>query len=205
MTANETLSTSASDSQSDTPNTSPRSADQTLAVSADGTPRPVAHAMLAAFAASQFALISGFWYGMIGLSKIDWSRFSGHLIAPEASDVTRYLLGYLATSINGFVFGLAYAFLIRPLLPLPSTRLGNFITGQLVGVGMSVVGLLWWTPGNFPDFHPGFFSHGLGMDIIIGTFVWHGAFFLQLTSFLDALGNRPWSVPRVGPAARFGK
>ncbi|MFH0178766.1 hypothetical protein ACIA6D_43710 [Streptomyces cacaoi] len=153
--------------------------------------------MLAAFAAIQFALISGFWYRMIGLEKIDWSRFSGFLIAPQADDVTKYLLGYVASSINGLVFGLAYAYLIRPLIPLPSTRFGNFIAGQVIGVGMSVVALLWWTPANFPEFHPGFFSHALGVKIIIGTFVWHSALFLQLTSFLDALGTRPWTVRRT--------
>ncbi|MFE7841917.1 hypothetical protein ACFU53_39440 [Streptomyces sp. NPDC057474] len=205
MTATGTSSPSAFDSASEPPNAALALTDGIQAGSPDGSTRPVAHAALAAFAAIQFALISGFWYGMIGLDKVDWSRFGGHLIAPEASDVTRYLLGYMASSINGFIFGLAYAFLIRPLLPFSSTRLGNFIAGQLVGVGLSVVALVWWTPGNFPEFHPGFFSHALGWKIIVGTFVWHGAFFLQLTSFLDALGTRPWSVPRVGLAAKFGK
>lgn len=186
MTATETLSPSPTSGGISTP---------------DGSTSPIGHAMLAAFIAIQFALISGFWYAMIGLDKVDWSRFSGFLIAPEAGDVTRYLLGYAASSINGFIFGLAYAFLIRPLLPLPSTRLGNFIAGQMVGVGMSVVALAWWTPLNFPEFQPGFFSHGLGIKLIIGTFVWHAAYFLQLTSFLDALGNRAWSVRRSDHAS----
>jgi hypothetical protein len=179
------------------PQSAPRSnAGEALLDSPDGTTRPVAHAMLAAFAAIEFALISGFWYRMLGLQPIDWSRFNGYLIAPQAGDVPRYLLGYLACSVNGFIFGLAYAYLIRPLLPLPVTRFGNFIAAQAVGVGMSVVALLWFTPLNFPDFHPGFFSTGFGWKLIIGTFVFHGAFFLQLSSFLDALGSKPWS-PRL--------
>lgn len=175
-----------------------------LADTADGSPRPVAHAMLAAFAAIQFALISGFWYRMIGLEKIDWSRFNGFLIAPQAGDVTKYVLGYAACSINGFIFGLAYAYLVRPLLPLPSTRFGNFIAGQVVGAGMSVVALLWFTPMNFPELHPGFFSQGFGWKLIVGTFVFHGAYFLQLTSFLDALGSKPWSVRPFGRTSAKG-
>lgn len=170
------------------------SAEAALPDTMDGSTRPVAHAMLAAFAAIQFALISGFWYRMIGLEKIDWSRFNGFLIAPQAGDVTKYVLGYVACSINGFIFGLAYAYLVRPLLPLPSTRFANFIAGQVVGVGMSVLALLWFTPMNFPEWHPGFFSQGFGWKLVVGTFVFHGAFFLQLTSFLDALGSKPWSV-----------
>ena len=83
----------------------------------DGTSHPLPHAVLASFFGIQFALISGFWYGMVGLGKIDWSRFSGFLIAPKAGDTTQYLLGYLACSINGTIFGLAFLYLIRPLIP----------------------------------------------------------------------------------------
>jgi hypothetical protein len=171
-------------------------AEAALPDSPDGTTRSLPHAMLAAFIAIEFALISGFWYKMIGLQQIDWSRFNGFLIAPQAGDVSKYLLGYLACSVNGFIFGMAYAYLVRPLLPLPTTRFGNFIGAQAFGVGMSVVALLWFTPLNFPAFHPGFFSTGFGWKLIVGTFVFHGAFFLQLTSFLDAFGKKPWS-PRL--------
>ncbi|MER5436226.1 hypothetical protein [Streptomyces sp. NPDC002588] len=200
MTATEMLPSASSDPQG----AAQASTGAAVPATADGSSRPVAHAMLAAFAAIQFALISGFWYRMIGLQKIDWSRFNGFLIAPQAGDVTKYVLGYVACSINGFIFGLAYAYLVRPLLPLPSTRFGNFIAGQAVGVGMSVVALLWFTPMNFPEFHPGFFSQGFGWKLIVGTFVFHGAFFLQLTSFLDALGSRPWSVRLIGRTAAKG-
>jgi hypothetical protein len=162
--------------------------------SQDGTPRALPHAVLAAFIAIEFALISGFWYGMVDLGKIDWSRFSGYLIAPKAADVTQYLIGYLASSINGTIFGLAFLYLIRPLIPVPSTRIGNFIAGQITGVCLSVIALAWWTPANFPDFHPGAFSSNLGAKIIIGTFVWHAVYFLQLTSFSDAFGRHQWKA-----------
>ena len=85
--------------------------------SQDGSRHPLGHAMLSAFIAIQFALVSGFWYQMVGLGKIDWARFSGYLIAPKAADVTQYLLGYLASSVNGFIFGLVFVYLIRPLIP----------------------------------------------------------------------------------------
>jgi hypothetical protein len=162
----------------------------------DGSRHALPHAMLSAFIAIQFALISGFWYQMVGLGKIDWARFSGFLIAPNAPDVTQYLLGYLASSINGFIFGLVFAYLIRPVIPLPNSRIANFLAGQVAGVGLSLVALAWWTPANFPAFHPGVFSTGLGAKIIIGTFVWHAVYFFNLTSFLDALGPRPWAPPR---------
>ena len=200
MTATEALTPAPSE-----PHRTPLpSAVEPLMDTADGTTRPVAHAMLAAFAAVQFAAISGFWYRMIGLEKIDWSRFNGFLIAPHATDLQKFLLGYGAVSINGFIFALAYAYLVRPLLPLPSTRFGNFIAGQVVGVGMSVVALLWFTPLNFPEFHPGFFSQGFGWKLMVGTFVYHGAFFLQLTSFLDVLGRKPWSVRLMARTAAQG-
>ena len=163
----------------------------------DGTLRALPHALLASFIAIEFALISGFWYGMIGLGKIDWSRFSGFLIAPKAADVTQYLLGYLASSINGTIFGLAFLYLIRPVIPLPSTRIGNFAAGQIMGVVLSVIALAWWTPANFPEFHPGVFSSNLGVKIIIGTFVWHAVYFLQLTFFSDAFGKHQWKAKGI--------
>lgn len=164
----------------------------------DGTSHPLPHAVLASFIGIQFALISGFWYGMIGLGKIDWSRFSGFLIAPKAGDTTQYLLGYLACSINGTIFGLVFLFLIRPLVPFLPSRLGNFLAGQGMGVVLSVVALAWWTPANFPEFHPGTFSSHLGSKIIIGTFVWHAVYFLQLTSFSDAFGPHQWKARGIG-------
>ncbi len=162
--------------------------------SQDGTSRPLTHAVLASFFGIQFALISGFWYQMVNLGKIDWARFSGFLIAPKAGDTTQYLLGYLACSINGTILGLAFLYLVRPLIPVPSSRLGNFVAGQLMGVVLSVIALAWWTPANFPEFHPGTFSSGLGSKIVIGTFVWHAVYFLQLTSFSDAFGSHQWKA-----------
>jgi hypothetical protein len=35
---------------------------------------------------------------------------------------------------------------------------------------------------------PGVFSTGPGAEIVIGTFAWHAACFINLTGFLDALG-----------------
>jgi hypothetical protein len=131
---------------------------------------------------------------MVGLGKIDWSRFSGFLIAPKESDITQYLVGYLASSINGTIFGLAFLYLIRPLIPIPSTRIGNLVSGQIMGVVLSVIALAWWTPANFPQFNPGVFSSNLGVKIIIGTFVWHAVYFLQLTCFSDAFGKHQWKA-----------
>lgn len=162
--------------------------------SQDGTRHALAHAVLASFVAIEFALISGFWYGMVNLGKIDWSRFSGFLIAPKAGDTTQYLVGYLASSINGTIFGLAFLYLIRPLIPVASSRIGNLVAGQIMGVVLSVIALVWWTPANFPEFHPGAFSANLGAKIIIGTFVWHAVYFLQLTSFIDAFGKHQWKA-----------
>jgi hypothetical protein len=173
---------------------SPQVIEEPLVDTQDGTLRALPHALLAAFLAIEFALISGFWYGMIGLGKIDWSRFSGFLIAPKASDITQYLVGYLASSINGTIFGLAFLYLIRPLIPIPSTRIGNFVSGQIMGVVLSVIALAWWTPANFPQFNPGVFSSNLGVKIIIGTFVWHAVYFLQLTCFSDAFGKHQWKA-----------
>jgi hypothetical protein len=164
--------------------------------SQDGSRQPLPHAMLAAFLAIQFALISGFWYRMLNLGQIDWPRFNGHLIAPKASDVTQYLLGYVASSVNGFIFGLIFIFLLRPLIPVRAGRIGNFLVGQAMGLVLSFLTVVWWIPANFPDFKVGAFSHHLGAKPIIGTFIWHAAFFLTLTSLLDAFGNRPWQAAK---------
>jgi hypothetical protein len=165
--------------------------------SQDGSRYPLPHAMLASFISIQFALISGFWFHMIGLVKIDWPRFNGHLIAPAAPDVIQYLLGYLASSVNGFIFGLVFIYLIRPLIPVRAARVNNFLVGQAVGLVLSIVTCVWWIPGNFPEFHVGFFSGNLGSKIIIGTFIWHVAFFINLTSFTDAFGKRPWTSAKL--------
>ncbi len=145
----------------------------------------LATAMIASFVAIEVAMITGAWYGMVGLDKIDWARFNGLLLIPEGSDLAQLTFGWFIVSVNGFIFGLIFVYLIRPVLPFPLTPWGNFAAGQLVGAVMSTLALLWWTPGNFPQFDPGFFSNNLGWKVHAGTYLWHAVFFFHLTSFYD--------------------
>ena len=89
--------------------------------------------------------------------------------------------------LTGICFSLTYCFLIFPRFRGKNTVGGNVTKGVIFGLVLATISALWWVPQLFPDFHPGFFSHNLGWNTVIGIYLWHIIYGLNLGAFYSPL------------------
>lgn len=150
-------------------------------------------ALVAAVVSTHMATVTGYWYRMIGFVNgqgyvtLDWPAFNGFLIMPKASPWEQWVSGFLLHSLTGICFGLIYAYLIHPRLPLPNTMWGNMGKALIWGGILAVISALWWTPANFPEFNPGFLALNLGWKTTVGIFIWHVVYGVHLGAFYNPL------------------
>lgn len=152
-------------------------------------------ALVAAVVSTHMATVTGYWYQMIGFKNgegfvtLDWPAFNGLLIRPQATlfGAEQFVAGALFHTLTGICFGLIYAFLIHPRLPLPNTMWGNLGKALIWGEFLALVSALWWVPANFPAFNPGFLSLNLGVKTTVGIFIWHAVYGVHLGAFYNPL------------------
>ena len=155
----------------------------------------IAYGLLAAFVATHMATVSGYWYKIIGIPTLGWPQFNGilllvHPCGPDgcgASATQQFWAGSVYHFLTGICFGLIYVFLIHPLLPLRSTFFGNIGKGLIWGAVLATLSALLWVPRNFPEFDPGFFTNNLGWKTVLGIFVWHAVYGLNLGALYNPL------------------
>src|SRR5712691_9543627 len=89
----------------------------------------VSAALLASFVATHIATVSGYWYKIIGIPVLGWPQFNGILLlghtGAHATGTEQFWAGSIYHYMTGICYGLIFAFLIHPLLPLRNTVLGN--------------------------------------------------------------------------------
>src|ERR1041385_8816007 len=159
-------------------------------------------ALVAAIVATHMATITGYWYQMIGFTNgngfvtLDWPAFNGLLILPKGQPLEQFIVGAIFHTLTGICFGLIYAFLIHPRLPLKNTTMGNLGKALIWAAVLALISALWWVPANFPAFNPGFLSLNLGLKTTIGIFLWHLIYGIHLGAFYN-----PTSVPVEKAAA----
>lgn len=153
-------------------------------------------ALVAAIVSTHMATVTGYWYRMIGFDPanknfytLDWPAFNGLLIRPGATLFSweQWVAGFLMHSLTGICFGLIYAYLIHPRLPLPNTMWGNMGKALIWGEFLALVSALWWVPSLFPAFNPGFLSLNLGWRTTVGIFIWHAVYGIHLGAFYNPL------------------
>jgi len=155
----------------------------------------IAYGLLAAFVATHMATVSGYWYKIIGIPTLGWPQFNGilllvHPCGPDgcgASATQQFWAGSVYHFLTGICFGLIYVFLIHPLLPVRSTFFGNIGKGLIWGAVLAMLSALLWVPRNFPEFDPGFFTNNLGWKTVLGIFVWHAVYGLNLGALYNPL------------------
>ena len=135
--------------------------------------RPILGAVVAGFVAMQIATVTGYWYSGINLSNLDWPAFNGALIIPNGSPGQQLVVGAIFHALTAMCFAIVFALLIHPLLPWRNTTAGNMVKALLFGLVLATLSALWWVPALFPALNAGFFSANLGWKIVLGIYLWH--------------------------------
>lgn len=141
--------------------------------------------LVAGFAALHIADMIGYWLPGIGLPKLDFAYFNGSILMPTAAATPQWFEGHIFHTLNGIVFALGYALVVFPLLGKTLTTARNVARGVAMGMVLATLSCLWWIPTQFPDLHPGFMSHNLGWNLVLGVYVWHLAWSLALGFFFN--------------------
>ncbi len=149
------------------------------------------YALLAAFVATHIATVSGYWYKIIGIPVLGWPGFNGILLLGHtgtgATGTQQFWAGTVYHYMTGICYGLIFAFLIHPLIPIKNTMLGNIGKALIWSGVLATLSALLWVPRNFPEFHPGFFTNNLGWKTVIGIFIWHAVYGFHLGAFYNPL------------------
>jgi hypothetical protein len=153
-------------------------------------------AFVAGFVATHIATVTGYWYHGIFLEDLDWPAFNGFLIVPNESTLAQFWTGTVYHYATGISFGLIFAFLIHPLFRGGNSTAGNIGKAVVFSLVLALLSAAWWVPALFPEFSPGVFSTNLGTKVVIGIFVWHLIYGINL----GALYN-PLPEERVGGVA----
>jgi hypothetical protein len=157
------------------------------------TERPLAGALVAGFAATHLATVTGYWYhgfaltSGAGLPDLGWPAFNGALLIGRESTVAQFWAGSIYHFLTGIVFSLAFCFLIFPLFRWSNSFAANVGKAVVYGLVLATISALWWVPQLFPSFNPGFFSHNLGWKTVFGIYLWHVIYGLTLGSFYNPL------------------
>jgi hypothetical protein len=158
---------------------------------AEVSKRRLTYAVLAAVVATHVATVSGYWYKIIGIPVLGWPQFNGILLLGHPGSSTdgaqQFWAGSVYHYMTGICYGLIFAFLIHPLLPIANTFFGNIVKGLMWGGVLGTLSALLWVPRNFPEFHPGFFTNNLGWKTVLGIYVWHAVYGLNLGGFFNPL------------------
>jgi hypothetical protein len=151
----------------------------------------IAYGLLAAFVATHIATVSGVWYKIIGLPDLSWPAFNGILLLThqgvEASGTDQFWAGSVYHFLTGICYGLIFVFLIHPLLPIRNTFVGNIAKALIWAGVLATLSALLWVPRNFPEFDPGFFTNNLGWKTVLGIYIWHAVYGLNLGALYNPL------------------
>jgi hypothetical protein len=151
------------------------------------TQHRVAYALVAGFVATHIATITGYWYPVWHWPKLDYGLLNGIILVPKAPATTQFVIGMIAHYGTGMCFALIFAFLIHPMLPGPNSVPANVLKALAFGMVLATFACLMWIPGNFPQFHAGFFSHNLGWQTIAATYLWHVFYAVHLGALYSPL------------------
>jgi hypothetical protein len=122
---------------------------------------PVLGPALAGFIAVQMATIVGYFLRGIGLPQVPWPLYNGVLFAPTSTfgDPASFFVGQSIHMVDGVIFAILFAVLVRSRLPFANTTNGNIAKGILYSEVMAVISAGFLVPYVYaPKSGYGFFS-----------------------------------------------
>jgi hypothetical protein len=153
---------------------------------------PILGPALAGFIAVQMATIVGYYLRGIGLPQVPWPLYNGVLFAPASTfgDPASFFVGQSIHMVDGVVFAILFAVLVRSRLPLANTTNGNIGKGVIYSVSMAIISAGFLVPYVYaPKSGFGFFSFYTpdGWKLPLSILIFH----LVYGYFLGLLCNPP--------------
>jgi len=150
------------------------------------TRHPIAGALLSGFVATHIATIFGFWMPGIGLPQLNWPVTNGNVVLPHASDTAKFVIGEVFIhGMDGVVFTLIYAIAIFPLFTRlvggSVSAIANMAKGFGYGAVLATISIGFLTPYVYaPHEGAGLFTTGFGWKLMLGIYLFHVAFGVNL-------------------------
>lgn len=161
------------------------------------TKHRVLSAMLAGLVAVHVGTIIAFWFGGVGLTRLDWPTANGLVYVPDANPTVQFIIGGAAHYLDGIIFALVFAIALSPRLRVRGRGASvNLIKGLVFGVVLGVLALLVMTPLVYAPArgsHAGFFSTSLGWNYMLSVMIFHVIYGLHL-----GLIYNPYDEDKVG-------
>ena len=137
---------------------------------------PIAGSALAGVIATQLATIVGYFLPGIGLPSLNWPAVNGALVLPAASPGAQFAAGAFVHTVDGVVFALLFAVLVRGRLPLADTPAGSMQKGVVYSIVLALISAGFLVPYvYFPKTGAGLFSFGYddGWKLPAAILLWH--------------------------------
>jgi hypothetical protein len=151
---------------------------------------PVGGALLAGLLATHVTTMIGYYLVGIGLPELRWADFNGFFlgtIAEPIGSAGSFFGGFTLHTVDGLMFALLYAAMIRSRIPIPNTTMGGIAKGVIWGLVLGLISIGFLIPyvylrKNSPSgFGGGLkpFSFGKGDDawklpaaVLLWHFIW---------------------------------
>ena len=141
-------------------------------------------ALLAGFVAVHVGTIIAFWFGGVGLTRLDWPTANGLVYLPDANPTVQFFLGGTAHYLDGIIFALVFAIALAPHMKVRgSGASANLVKGLLFGIVLGILALGVMTPLVYAPArgsHAGFFSTSLGWNYMLSVMIFHVIYGLHL-------------------------
>ena len=140
-------------------------------------------AMLGGLVGVHVASLFGFWFGGFHLFRLDYNTGNGAVFLPKATPVQQFLIGGLSHYADGIFFGLIFAVAVSPILPIPSTRVGNAAKALVFGTFLAFLAIFVTAPyvfGPLRGVHDALIAFHSGWKYVLSVFLFHWIYGLQL-------------------------
>jgi hypothetical protein len=126
--------------------------------------------------ATQVATMCGYYMVGVGLPELRWADFNGFFLATTAEPIGStgsFFGGFMLHTLDGIVFAILFAALVRDKLPGANNTLGGIIKGVTWGLILGIISIGFLIPYVYLRVnHPSGFGGGLGLFSFEGPDEW---------------------------------
>ncbi len=147
---------------------------------------PVGGALLAGLLATHVTTMIGYYLVGVGLPELRWADFNGFFLGTTAEKIGStgsFFGGFMLHTVDGLMFALLYAAMIRSRIPIPNTTMGGIAKGIIWGLVLGLISIGFLIPYVYLRKNsPSGFGGGLGVfssqgpdgwKLPIAVLIWH--------------------------------
>jgi hypothetical protein len=157
------------------------------------TEHRAAAAMLGGLVGVHVASVIGIWLGGFKLYRLDYNTGNGAVYLPKASATQQFLVGGLSHYADGVFFAVIFAVAISPVLPIPSTRIGNAAKAMIFGTVLALLALFVTAPyvfGPLRGIHDPLIAFHAGWKYVTSVLLFHWIYGAQLGLIYSPIDDR---------------